>query len=334
MCKQASYSKYQKKVIKFLTDFLGVETPFTYEKAQNNHLKVLIDGVDTPLFTGSTPSDSKSINNFMAEVKRQVTASRLKQKEAEAEAGSETDAPEVSQTSGQSKSPVLNLVQMSHDKIIAACIKSLRTRLDTMKSKEEALVLETKSMDEIKKFRINEIKHSITIAHQSKKLPIYFKPKDMKAIENKILQHLDYWMPTLACYSSLLNNKKKYQKKDLMPYVSESKIANNVLEFEPEITEKLVANSKTKDVRVSQVFKKSQQDVQEKSCITTELMSMSSNARIALLRNLARVDALQLIDDINEALAINREQDIMEVVNMIKEKGLPLEAIISRIDVV
>ena len=44
MCKQVTYTKYQKRVIKFLYDFLGNDYPFDYEKAQNNHLKVLIEG--------------------------------------------------------------------------------------------------------------------------------------------------------------------------------------------------------------------------------------------------------------------------------------------------
>lgn len=74
MCKQTNYSKYQKRVIKFLNDLLGTDRPFTYERAKNNHLKVLIDGVPKPIFTGSTPSDCKSINNFMAEVKRELKA--------------------------------------------------------------------------------------------------------------------------------------------------------------------------------------------------------------------------------------------------------------------
>lgn len=78
MCKSSGYSKYQKRVIKFLNDLLGADTPFSYERTQTNHLKVLIDGVPKPIFTGSTPSDCKSINNFMAEVKRELEQVKLK----------------------------------------------------------------------------------------------------------------------------------------------------------------------------------------------------------------------------------------------------------------
>ena len=82
MCKQSSYSKYQKRVIKFLNDLLGTDTPFTYERAKNNHLKVLIEGIPKPIYTGSTPSDCKSINNFMAEVKRELKARKNEEEKA------------------------------------------------------------------------------------------------------------------------------------------------------------------------------------------------------------------------------------------------------------
>lgn len=64
MPKQVSYTQYQKRVIRFLSEYLGDQTPFTYQRTQTNHLKVLIDGVAKPLYTGSTPSNIKSINNL------------------------------------------------------------------------------------------------------------------------------------------------------------------------------------------------------------------------------------------------------------------------------
>ncbi|EOE4738915.1 hypothetical protein QO227_01480 [Vibrio vulnificus] len=39
-----------------------------------------------------------------------------------------------------------------------------------------------------------------------------------------------------------------------------------------------------------------------------------------------------MIDDINQALALNRDEDIAAVVAMFKEKDLPLEANISRLE--
>ncbi|EOB6677966.1 hypothetical protein [Vibrio vulnificus] len=70
----------------------------------------------------------------------------------------------------------------------------------------------------------------------------------------------------------------------------------------------------------------------QKGGSASELMAMSPNHRISLLRQLSKVEALQLIDEVNQALVMNRDQDISEVVAMIKEKDLPLEAIISRLE--
>jgi purine nucleoside phosphorylase len=64
----------------------------------------------------------------------------------------------------------------------------------------------------------------------------------------------------------------------------------------------------------------------------TELMGMSTNNRVSLLRQLSKAQALMLIDDLNTAIAQNREEDIAKVVALIQEKDLPIEAIISRID--
>lgn len=64
----------------------------------------------------------------------------------------------------------------------------------------------------------------------------------------------------------------------------------------------------------------------------TELMAMSANNRVNLLRNLTKAQALLLIEDINQAMAQNREEDIQAVVDLIRDRDLPLEAIILRME--
>lgn len=65
---------------------------------------------------------------------------------------------------------------------------------------------------------------------------------------------------------------------------------------------------------------------------TIELMAMSTNNRISLLRNLTKAQMLTLIDDINQSMAQNREEDIEAVISLIRDKDLPLEVIISRME--
>lgn len=314
MCKQATFSKYQKRAIKFLSDYLGADTPFSYERTQTNHLKVLIDGVAKPIFTGSTPSDCKSINNFMAEVKREVKASKLEGEDAQ------NIAP---------KMQLPNPNKLSQDRLIQTCVKSLRARIDTMKSKEEEQVLETKSLNEVSEYRLSVIKHAVSLALQARKQGVYIKSKEMKTLESKILTHLDFMMPTLAYYAELLESKTKYQNNDAQSKAAKESLTNNVIKLEgtakpePKKENSLEGEQPQPEVNMNH----------QKGGSASELMAMSLNNRVSLLRQLSKVEALQLIDDTNQALAMNREQDIAEVVAMIKEKELPLEAIISRLEV-
>ncbi|MFG0729159.1 hypothetical protein [Photobacterium damselae] len=317
MCKQTNYSKYQKRAIKFLSDFLGADTPFTYERTQTNHLKVLIDGVPKPLFTGSTPSDCKSINNFMAEVKREVKASK--------------ETLDLEQDTSIVKISLPTPFKQSQDKLIQSCVKSLRARLDVMKLQEEQKVLEDKSVDAVTVFRDKTIKHALSFALQSRRQGGYIKPKEMKSLEAKITMHLNFMMPTLAHYSELLDSKTKYQEKFVAPIkkalndtCEQPFIKKSVFDTESEVLETTVDKvlNVTANCNLSL----------EKQSSALELMSMSSNNRVSLLRSLSKSQSLQLIDDINQAIAQNHEEDIKAVIAMIKEKDLPLEAIISRIE--
>ncbi|TKF13384.1 hypothetical protein FCV66_13510 [Enterovibrio norvegicus] len=312
MCKQVNYSKYQKRVIKFLSDFLGSETPFSYERTQTNHLKVLIDGVPKPLFTGSTPSDCKSINNFMAEVKREVKASLVPIEEEK----KPVRLPDVVQ-------------RLCHDKLIQACVKSLRTRLDVMKIQEESNVFASKCVSQVADFRMEATKHAIKFALQARKQGIYIKPKEMREIETSVLKHLNFMMPTMAYYADLLGKKDKY----LLTAANTELMTETA---QPSQSKLVVSD----EVKAERYGAQSERKVQPETATVravdknspTELMGMSSANRVCLLRKLTKAQALSLIDDINQALALNRDEDIAKVVAMIKEKDLPLEAIISRLE--
>lgn len=316
MCKQSSYSKYQKRVIKFLNDLLGTETPFTYERTQTNHLKVLIDGVPKPIFTGSTPSDSKSINNFMAEVKRELKASKT-----------ESEEPVVS------KPKLPTPFKLSTDKLVQGCIKSLRTRCDVIKSQEEALVLEQQCVDGVNASRIKAVKHAFSHAMQARKQGGYIKPKEMKELESTVLKHLDFMLPSLAYYSELLGTKKKYQVASTEPLPAESVMtAEDVAEFRET---NIVKMTEVKEQTEGTAHNMGEQVMNAKPVLNnsaTELMSLSVNNRVSLLRGLTKAEALMLIDDVNQAISLNREKDIDAVVGLIRDKDLPLEAIISRLE--
>ena len=189
MSKQTNYSKYQKRVIKFLNDLLGTDTPFTYERAKNNHLKVLIEGIPKPIYTGSTPSDCKSINNFMAEVKRELKARK-------------NQTEEMPQ---QENLILTRSLEQANDKLIQNCVKSLRIRISALKKQEEASILDNQCINGINLKRIEIVKQSVSLALQARKQGSYLKTKDLKMIEGLVHNHLNFMLPSMAYYAELLN---------------------------------------------------------------------------------------------------------------------------------
>jgi len=322
MCKAINYTKYQKRVIKLLSDLLGIQTPFTYERAKNNHLKVLIDGVAKPMYTGSTPSDCKSINNFMADVKREVKASKL----------------ETVETLKPAKANLINLIKQSNDKLIQGSVKSLRTRIPTLKTQEETLVLESRNLEGINTKRLEIVKHSLKHILQSRKQGAYIKAKEMADIENTVMTHLNFMLPTMAYYAELLNNKNKYQVKqeeqvNKLTSVEEKVVINSAEQpNKKEIKELINVNESLIKKKIPEKIVNEVATINKNSDSATELMAMSPNNRVSLLRNLTKAQALTLINDIHHAMAQNREEDIEAVVNLIRDKELPLEAIISRME--
>lgn len=211
-------------------------------------------------------------------------------------------------------------------------MKSLRARIDTIKSKEKERVLTTQTLNEVGEYRLSAIKHAVSLVLQARKQGVCIKSKEMKTIESKILTHLDFMMPTLAYYAELLENKTKYQNNESQSKATKEPLTNNVIKLEgttkpePKKENSLVGEQSQPEVNMNN------NKNHQKGGSASELMAMSPNHRISLLRQLSKVEALQLIDEVNQALVMNRDQDISEVVAMITEKDLPLEAIISRLE--
>lgn len=313
MCKINSYSKYQKSAIKFLNDLLGTGIPFSYEKAQNNHLKVLIDGIAKPIYTGSTPSDRKSIANFKAEVKRELKASQ-----------------ENNQATAQlPKLPLKIIHAPSYEKLTQTAVKMLRSRLPILKSQEEERVLEAKNVDAITEFRLENVKSVIVYAKQSSKPLDYIKPKEMKQIEITIIKHLNFMLPSKAFYSELIDNKNKYFE------VQQEGTSNQSVIVDVSSPSCRLHHAKVTDINEpKQEFVKNDHIGLANGINDpiTELMTFQSQKRISELRRLSKAQALMLIDEINQAISINREKDIQEVIALIKTKDISLEALISRFE--
>ncbi len=321
MSKQVNYSKYQKRVIKFLNELLDVDTPFTYERTQNNHLKVLIDGVDKPLYTGSTPSDRKSLNNFIAEVKRAIKVGQ-------------TEVEEIEQPSLFEKNTLANLSQVSHDKLIKTCVKALRARLDVLKEQEEKLVLDEQCMDGIEKKRTEIIKSSVAIALQNRKNCLYITAKEKRSIEEMVRNNLDFMLPSLENYATQLNSIPKF--KNIEPHISTRPpgpmfLPSNIVSIETKSKKALAKEAKKQARKANQLVIN---DINIQDCNpAAQLMDLASNNRVSMLRNLTKSQAMSLIDDINQAMAENKEEDIQSVMALIRDKEILLDEIIARMGV-
>lgn len=318
MFRQTMYSKYQQRVIKFLTDLLGTETPFTYEKTQTNHLKVLIDGVPKPMYTGSTPSDRKSIDNFMADVKRELKASKI-------DPSLDNETPPKPKPSEP--------VDKYHDKIVQSCVKTLRARLSMLKLQEQEKVLESRSVDDITDHRNEVVKSMVALTTQARKPSNYLKHQEIKSIEHTVLKHLKFMMPTLAHYSELLESKSKYKKDaNELTNAAISKPPSTATSATKTVPKPAIPLDESSKAESTEAFTQVTAVSINSTSLTADLMAMQTNNRINLLRHLDKGQALQLIDDIEQAIALNREQDIAAVVALIKEKGVSVEAIIERLN--
>ncbi|MEZ9141684.1 MULTISPECIES: hypothetical protein [unclassified Shewanella] len=311
MCKQASYSKYQKSVIKFLNDLLGTRIPFTYERTQNNHLKVLVDGVPKPLYTGSTPSDIKSINNFMSYVKKELRA-----------VGAESELNTADQTPS-----IQSVFQPSFEKLIQTCIKSLRTRTSSISEQEKIKILELNDIDFIKKDRIKIVKHTISHTLQSNRQRGYIKPKAMKEIEASIIKHLNFMLPSMAFYSDLIVSANSDDK------VNDDLVMVNNLDETLAVVLQAPEPTCAESTLPSKPGITTKPEISDKQLnAPAKIMQLSTSKRVNSLRTLTNDKALELIKDIEQAMSLNREQDIEAVVALIREKSIPMDAIISRLE--
>lgn len=321
MCRQSSLSKYQKHIVKELTNLIGVTIPFTYEKAKNNHLKVLIDGIEKPMFTGSTPSDRNSAKNFIAQVKRALKDLNMDK---------EDEQPIATNRASHYQSFQLK----EADKIIECCIKSLRTRKDFLCEKEREYMLEQRDLDLLHPYRSEVVKLTVEHAMKQRKQAGYFRPKQLKVLEQSVKKHFDFAMPTKADYYDLLATHQ----------IANDDLPITLKSAELDETDKDVSNVVTLETaNQSAVVEELLDSVQsgsndvgrtEHSNTAQQLMSFAKGKRVELLRELSHDHLTQLIADIEQAKELNIRRAITEIKQLVKANDVPVERLIDELNVV
>ena len=306
MNKQSSYSKYQKDIIKKLTKELGVNIPFTYEKTAKNHLKVLIDGLNKPWYTSSTPSDRKSGVNFMGDIKRAL-------KEINIEVLTVSVSPVL--TNNKLKKAIYC------DKLAAHCIKSLRSRIPTLKTKEKRLVNTEQTANIVKQHRLDVINNTIAFTLSSKQFPQYLTVKEKKGVCDVIRKHLDFMMPSAADYAKDL-------KVSLTQVDNNNDLSQDVISGTPAVTKELATVSNiSKESNVGAVKKDVfQTSANGKNISSIDWLGKQSNGKqIKTLQGLSNSEAQRLIDNLHKAIELNRRLAINEVLALMQARGVSID---------
>lgn len=329
MQKLNSYSKYQKDIIKKISKELGPSIPFKYERTSSNHLKILIEGLDKPLYTGCTPSDRKSGDNFMADLRCALKAARLKRQP---------------KTVLSMRMNTAQLKIQYIENLTTSCIKMVRTNIKPYIEKEKNLVIKENNIRNIKIFRKNL---ATNIFDQCKKVnkQQYTTGADSNFIKGEIIKHLNYMLPNAADYAhtlkpvDLINTLSKAVSTAngsvaLSSFEDSNKDMNN-LNMATELVTSLDNRDTTEKALNKEVKQQSMKNTkipkEAVNNITTnknpaeELASMTKEQAIKNLRRLSRNESEAMLSHIKMAMEENIQQDLHEVLEVMACKGITLD---------
>ena len=331
MQKINSYSKYQKEIIKKIGKELGANTPFKYEKTSSNHLKVFIEGLDKPRYTACTPSDRKSGDNFMADLRCALKAACVKRQ------------PKVA------ASKQMNIIRVKAqyiDNLTAACIKVVRTNIQQYAEKEELWVVKENSLINLKSQRKHLVARIFEQTQKAHRNQQYITGSDSRIIKDEILKHLSYMLPNTADYRDTLKPKKVLNELSKAVSVATGSIAlasveaanekvNNLKQATSIISDFVIAD--TGKALGKQSIKEEHGSKEGTKKIEAEVLSRSPNKNpaeqlaamnksqaIQNLRRLSRNENEAMLEYIQIAMAENHQQDLQEVLNMMTSKGITL----------
>lgn len=314
MHKINSYSKYQKEIIKKIGKELGANTPFKYEKTNSNHLKVCVDGLEKPIYTSCTPSDRKSGDNFMGDLRCALKAAHVKRQ------------PKIIVSK---KMNILQVKAQYVENLMAACIKTVRTNIQQYSEKEQSWVIKEGSIQALKAQRKSLAGRIFEQAQKVHRNQQYITGADSNIIRGEILKHLSYMLPNIADYANTL--KPKRVRSELSKAVSAetgSIILPNVeaANERGDDLKQTAENVRLKGLKKHST-KKNEVGIQSASSNINPaeaLAAMNKAQAIQNLRRLSRNESEAMLEYIQIAMAENHQQDLQEVLSMMASKGITL----------
>lgn len=341
-----SFTPYQKRIIKAVTDLIGSRA-FSARKAQNNHLELKIEGIEKPLYTGATPSDCKAFENFMSQLRGMLRAS------------------EESVSIEQACHQAVCTTETEHcpfEKIVKGMVKNYRNTLEAMIQKETDWILAEGSVEGLAKSREQRVKDDFNRILASKKSIEYVKAAQIRCVTEELLHHLNFMLPSTAYYADLLQAQTAELDTPQPAAVPSNEATHTEIESETQPNTgafslgqfmtgtyqkmpKKPKKWKSKITRLSMhtTGEKPQPSPKEKTpapqpvapLLTAEsacesLMALPEKTRITQFKNLGQKGMSALIEELQFALAEQHEEDLCEVIALIQAKGLEVAEIAAR----
>jgi len=306
--KHTSLSKYQKEIVKRLINLLGTSIPFAYERTGKNHLKVLIDGIDKPFYTSSTPSDRRSAVNFIADIKRELKVNDISQ------------APLLV---CESRSKVVLHKAVVCEKVASQSIKNIRSRVSSLISHELGLVKNNNSVDIVDSYRLTTVKNTINYVSKRLKPPFYATKKELQAIEDAVLKHVDFILPSKAYYAQALKNEVR----------AVVNVTNSKLVAVGKAANEHVVNNKLANKTTTTTFKHAKRvklideepvsssidkhDIEQNNSLSW-LTNQNNASQVSTFKGLKNEDALRVIENIKQAMTCNRDKAVLDIVSLME----------------
>lgn len=332
--KSHTYTKFQRNAIAAIAKIVGSRA-FRYEKTGTGHLKILVEGLPSPIYTSSSPSDSRSILNLKSDVRKMMNIARLEK----------TLLPPVCDTSACS--PTGNKAA----KMISYIIKRLRATLDEIEAEEERQA-KMRGVDILPALRREIVQMGIDKwLDENEVANGYFTPADLQKIHKDLMQHVNFMLPGLSHYAGIAkakqtdskeaatvaNENQETEQPEQQPAVPELTVVAETSEPEstpapePEQATSAPAEDSTPPATPAAKPIPVVRSEKEKAIESmNSLLAHSPRGRINAFKTLPLSRAQELIAELTKAIDEKHEDDLREVINLIKNKGLDVGEIAER----
>ncbi|WP_028303566.1 hypothetical protein [Oceanospirillum maris] len=346
-----AYSNYQKRVIKGVADLVG-DLPFTYEKSSNNHLQIKIKGVDRVFFTSSTPSDRRSYENIMSDIRGELKRIEVEEQPTPVD----ESLPESAE-----KSAARQALQEMMDKSVRTIIKKHRNSIDKIKKDEFQAFLAAdfdSEGDVVREFRKNLIKSEIERVLKSRTNNEFIPPGMINKSKKQIEENLNFMLPSMAHYQSLGRDQAPAEHSDLEPLEHSSLEPASTISAKDKVDDSAVEDLSSDDLTGSNrsssgvvsldhvshsvvkdsvakntVAKNVAEVIAESKDFLPQLLDEKPHKRLAAIKALSKKQIALLIEDCQKALEQKHQEDIRDLAHQIQAKGISieeLEAALSR----